>query len=166
MVKRCHFNNWVWLIYGATDEPHFRIISQIPPEFVRRIFQPPNSLFRCLFWIQALLRHYARKHGQFMSDGYAFSLFITIHKELPRKLIVILLAVDAVILWNEFINEVNLFPRNALFWLQIESSHKIERWVFQRSGLWCDCLPKFLILVFAPNIAVTKSFNLIITKER
>lgn len=29
--------------------------------------------------------------------------------------------------------------------------------MFQRNDLWCDCLPKFLILVFARNIAITKS---------
>ena len=29
--------------------------------------------------------------------------------------------------------------------------------MFQRNDLWCDCLPKFLILVFVRNIAITKS---------
>ena len=74
------------MIYGATDEAHFRTISQIPPEFVGPTFQPPNSVYAdVISEYKPFLRGNAKKHGQFMSDGYAFSIFITIHKELSRR---------------------------------------------------------------------------------
>ena len=49
-------------------------------------FQPPNSVYAdVISEYKPFLRGNARKHGQFMSDGYAFSMFITIHKVSRRR---------------------------------------------------------------------------------